>query len=139
MSEVTFSKLEHLKIWLQAALVIWGNFICKFTYSLRQAILLKHANFIVKNGLYISEFSIHNPKWRNISTANNKGKLYFKIPINIIRDHINRYVRQVEWEVHHHFSIITRFNEKTKCVEKKVFTFFAKKNERRENDLESIL
>jgi len=33
-------------------------------------------NFLVKNELFICEFRIRGPKWRNVSTANNEGKLY---------------------------------------------------------------
>ena len=38
--------------------------------------LVKNAYFLVKNGLFICEFSIRGPKWRDASTANNEGNLY---------------------------------------------------------------
>ncbi len=38
--------------------------------------MVKNNNFPVKNGLFICEFKIRGPKWRNVSTANNEGNLY---------------------------------------------------------------
>ncbi len=38
--------------------------------------IAKKDNFQVKNGLFICEFKIHGPKWRNVSTSNNEGNLY---------------------------------------------------------------
>ncbi len=32
--------------------------------------VVQNNNFLVKNGLFIREFRIHGPKWRNVSTAN---------------------------------------------------------------------
>jgi len=60
----------------EAALIIRGLFICKFAYSHRQYVLVKNDNFLVKNGLFICEFRIRGPKWRNVSTVNNEGNLY---------------------------------------------------------------
>ena len=42
------------------------------------SILVKNDNFLVKNGLFICEFKIRGPKWRNVSTANYEGNLYWK-------------------------------------------------------------
>ncbi len=39
--------------------------------------MVQKDNFLVKNGLFICEFKIRGLKWRNISTANNEGNLYF--------------------------------------------------------------
>ncbi len=56
----------------QAALVIRELFICELAYSHWQK-----WQFSVKNSLFICEFKIRGPKWRNVSTANYEGNLYF--------------------------------------------------------------
>ncbi len=38
--------------------------------------MVQNDNFPVENGLFICEFKISGPKWRNVSTANNDGNLY---------------------------------------------------------------
>jgi len=38
--------------------------------------VVQNNNFLVKNGLFICEFSIHGPKWRNVSTTNFEENLY---------------------------------------------------------------
>ena len=38
--------------------------------------LLKNADFLVRNGLFICKFSIRGPRWRNLYTANNEASLY---------------------------------------------------------------
>ena len=49
---------------------------CEFAYShLKNG----HKWLYVKNGLFISEFRIRGPKWRNVSTANNEGNLCFNL------------------------------------------------------------
>ena len=35
--------------------------------------LLKNADFLVRNGLFICKFSIRGPRWRNLYTANNEA------------------------------------------------------------------
>ena len=61
---------------IQVALIIIGLFICEFANS--QFKMVKNGNFLVKNGLFISEFKIRGPKWRDVSTANNEGNLYLQ-------------------------------------------------------------
>ena len=39
--------------------------------------LVKNGNFLVKNGLFICKFKICGPKWRDVSTTNNEGNLYY--------------------------------------------------------------
>ena len=39
--------------------------------------LVKNDNFLAKNGLFICEFRIRGPKWRNVSIVNNEGNLYY--------------------------------------------------------------
>jgi hypothetical protein len=46
--------------------------ICLFTLTK----MAQNDNFPVKNDLFICEFNIRGPKWRNVSTANNEGNLY---------------------------------------------------------------
>ncbi len=38
--------------------------------------MVQNENFRVKNGLFISEFKIRGPNWRNVSTSNNEGNLH---------------------------------------------------------------
>ena len=38
--------------------------------------LIKNANCLVKNGLFICKFNIRGPNWWNVSTANNEVNLY---------------------------------------------------------------
>ena len=39
--------------------------------------LVQNDNLLFKNGFFIYEFRIRGSKWRNISTANNEGNLYY--------------------------------------------------------------
>ncbi len=60
-----------------------GNLHYSRTFYLRFCLftlekMVQNDNFPVKNGLFICKFKIRGPKWRNVSTTNNKGNLYYR-------------------------------------------------------------
>ena len=44
--------------------------------------------FLDTNGLFICEFKILGPKWRNVSTANNEGKLTHLIQKSLVHNNV---------------------------------------------------
>jgi len=67
---------SYSNIHIQAALVIRGLYYLRIRL-ITLTKLVKNDIFLVKNGLFIFEFRIRSPKWRNVSSANNERNLYF--------------------------------------------------------------